>query len=743
MARQLKEATGPRVTVPEHIETEDLPSPKFSNILRDPSQNTTNMGILMNSKAFGSGYLRKYRSPLGHRSQDPVVVYRNVKYSGVVGRCRALLQIYAQRMVLHHLAPLMSGCHNYLLEAFGFLYLLLMTPAHICLTLVLFLLRQIRLSLVKKFYPEALVCEDFSPRCIFIGKSFGMVTCVLWMKSRVDLNRLRSYVQTKSASNNCCPVLRQNIVDKFGIRVFMTPESPFDVSNHVVEAPKKFLKFFVCDETLHGGKSALEQFVTLCASQDLDPDLPPWKITVIPQPVFRKEKTCIVLRFHYVLLHHPQVEQLLQNLFTQSIYEELGHQQQDSVKYFCSSKSTGSEYRDGSLAPFSKQVQGRAQDLKVEEDGEVQIDFELPHQNVRVFLVNMSNLCGAWFQTNMGISISDLKTWWNLQRKMIKFHSKRAFLRYVVHEILIESEKVLSSIQNIPRTTQWAHFRYTLSQILIILRAAAYVPVEIFSTLLHAYPRGGNGLKIFDKGTRKVAWSSPVPADLLQAIRIQTGASTQSIVLTACSLALKDYYVETNLPNPKYLGVLAPIVTKDLLAPTGYRCVDLQTDNVSILEQLQKIDGKLKKSSPWMLLGHYYIVKYISYILPRTVAYLVLRKMFKRYPITFTQVNMQSPSSILFPHISLWGQTVDEFLYWRPPQSDFCVSISFIKYSELTRLSVLSPIKSLDTALTQRFCQNLNRIAEGVGVEKHRIPYSRKSSPISTNCSTPAGFKKL
>jgi hypothetical protein len=59
------------------------------------------------------------------------------------------------------------------------------------------------------------------------------------------------------------------------------------------------------------------------------------------------------------------------------------------------------------------------------------------------------------------------------------------------------------------------------------------------------------------------------------------------------------------------------------------------------------------------------------------------------------------------------------------------------------RLSVLSPMKSLDTALTQRFCQNLNRIAEGVGVDKNLIPYSRKSTPVSSYCTSPAGFKKL
>ncbi len=66
------------------------------------------------------------------------------------------------------------------------------------------------------------------------------------------------------------------------------------------------------------------------------------------------------------------------------------------------------------------------------------------------------------------------------------------------------------------------------------------------------------------------------------------------------------------------------------------------------------------------------------------------------------------------------------------------ISLRLVKYFDTLRLTVVSPMKAVDQSLTKRLSHHLNRLAEGVGVEKGRIPYSRKSSPASSTCTSPS-----
>ena len=60
------------------------------------------------------------------------------------------------------------------------------------------------------------------------------------------------------------------------------------------------------------------------------------------------------------------------------------------------------------------------------------------------------------------------------------------------------------------------------------------------------------------------------------------------------------------------------------------------------------------------------------------------------------------------------------------------IAITVVNYAGTLRVSVSSPMKCVDALISQKFHQYLNRIAETTGVEKSRIPYSRKSSPASS-----------
>jgi len=157
---------------------------------------------------------------------------------------------------------------------------------------------------------------------------------------------------------------------------------------------------------------------------------------------------------------------------------------------------------------------------------------------------------------------------------------------------------------------------------------------------------------------------------------------------------------------------------------------------------LKKLEEKINNYPVWKILGLSYNLRYLNYIFPSWLANKVHQRIVSCYPFSFTHVNLKSESTNdcydLLPVCQLYGELVEDFTFWPlPPLSDFGVSITLVQYTGKTRLFIMSPFQSLDTVLTHRCNQYLIKLAEDVGVERSKIPYSRRSSPSSTSCSTP------
>lgn len=83
----------------------------------------------------------------------------------------------------------------------------------------------------------------------------------------------------------------------------------------------------------------------------------------------------------------------------------------------------------------------------------------------------------------------------------------------------------------------------------------------------------------------------------------------------------------------------------------------------------QNLEEQVHTFSRWKQLGLYYLIKFSSAFLPTSVAdSLVLKKLGDLYPLHLTLVDTNST----FPHLTFWGQPVQEFTFWRPPQSNMC-----------------------------------------------------------------------
>ena len=243
-----------------------------------------------------------------------------------------------------------------------------------------------------------------------------MVTLVLWLRGRTDVHHLRMSLLKKSQD---IPALRYRLDDLFGLRVLVQSKNvPFEISSHVAEAPREFLKHFVIGERLYTGKSALEQYVTKCTSERLSPDVSPWRITVIPLPIFNKEETCVVLRVHQVLLNFPQVrDSLCGGIFMQSIYEDLDSQKMSLCHYFSShsgfnnADEAGINFRDGSIN-FGESSDG-GEDILYASTAtdcgtELQVSFEQPVDNVKGYVQRLCRLLFTWLKKVITLNFASL-----------------------------------------------------------------------------------------------------------------------------------------------------------------------------------------------------------------------------------------------------------------------------------------------------------------------------------------------
>ena len=134
----------------------------------------------------------------------------------------------------------------------------------------------------------------------------------------------------------------------------------------------------------------------------------------------------------------------------------------------------------------------------------------------------------------------------NLRMKQLQFHSRTAVLKTILLEVLLSLRNSIASLQTFPWIQFWAELKSILFQLFLILRAAAFVPIEIYSLLLCPNPRKSGFRRVDKSGARRIAWTDPISSELIEAIKERTGATTESIVLAACSLALKNYYCEVS-----------------------------------------------------------------------------------------------------------------------------------------------------------------------------------------------------
>jgi hypothetical protein len=152
-----------------------------------------------------------------------------------------------------------------------------------------------------------------------------MVNAILWTNGKIRAEELRQRFEAAEL-----PILKMRLETKFGLQIWRYPNPsdsdslPFNIRNYIIEGPRKYQGTLLNDNSgFQGQKSSLQMYLTHWISRGVDWEArPPWEILVIPQPSSsNKERTCCLLRFHALLLKYPEVQGLLDDIFSQNVVQ--------------------------------------------------------------------------------------------------------------------------------------------------------------------------------------------------------------------------------------------------------------------------------------------------------------------------------------------------------------------------------------------------------------------------------------
>ncbi|CAL8096753.1 unnamed protein product [Orchesella dallaii] len=689
------------------------------SIVTGPVHNSDNTSVLTPTVTSPSSQQSHY----GY-STSPFIVYRSAKYDGPHARALQILRGYAKYYILVPVILIANRCKDAFYQVCGLLLLLVSSPLWILMIIGLFIFRRLRLVLIQRLCPSLVELANHNDNSYAASEeSLGIVNSIIWTKGRLDaLTLQRKFELLFMENHDLSYILKLRSVSKFGAKLWEFC-SDFILESHIVEAPTRFQNCPFVDEPLKelyrtgsSNKSILQKYVSFCVSSPLENLAPPWKIHIVPY-ISRdeggvREKTCLVIRMHVALIRNQEVQRALRELFlTSAVVDKRDDFATDSEiadERTCKETSNLRNYLSQKIGYAS--IRKRANEL--------------------------------WKSHQIG-----LKIWANLRLKQLEYHTKTVVLSIILVDAKDVAKRFLNAFEVFIHQLWRILINCALSYITKV-QALAAMPMIILASFMRGSQFKRLGLLNYENKNKKlISWSDLIYGDLAEEICEKSGTSSpENVIMMACSYALHDYYQQNNMPNPLKLGFTIGAASCTARPLKSLKAIhvssNVKSQPQSAAHELKNLEEKINQYPDWKILGLSYNLRYLNYILPSWLANKVHKRIVSCYPFSFTHINLKSESTNdscdLLPMCQLYGELVEDFTFWPlPPLSDFGVSITLVQYTGTTRLFVMSPFQSLDTVLTHRCNQYLIKMAEDVGVERSKIPYSRRSSPSSTSCSTP------
>ncbi|XP_047503027.1 probable diacyglycerol O-acyltransferase tgs1 [Penaeus chinensis] len=234
-----------------------------------------------------------------------------------------------------------------------------------------------------------------------------------------------------------------------------------------------------------------------------------------------------------------------------------------------------------------------------------------------------------------------------------------------------------------------------------LLWSLTHLPWVLVRVLVRGDSSVLHGVRL--QGQKFLAWSPPVPLDALKRARALAGVSVNDILLTGLAAALhKHFRMEGDCVPPQVMTVIpvdvtAPGTPLSLANRISLCTVPLPTGEMTSLERLQQIHQRINilKTSPDVM-ANYFALDLISNLLPAALA----RRALNTHGVTMVSSNMPGPKDA----IRLFGQHVDDLMFWIPNKSRTGLGVSMLSYCGRVRCGL-----NVDSALIHNaeFAQEL------------------------------------
>lgn len=204
-------------------------------------------------------------------------------------------------------------------------------------------------------------------------------------------------------------------------------------------------------------------------------------------------------------------------------------------------------------------------------------------------------------------------------------------------------------------------------------------------------------------GRKVVAWSPSVKIEKVREVSELTELSETSILLSALSAALTDYYTDAGKPKPIEVPIIARNIDKNYVyasgpnvrpqnAVGGMLCLRLPTfpkfSDTKFLENLMTIKANLltaRRNQPFVYLMSILQTKHciMTKTLPSVIVGIILKYLSTKYSVSVTELMANEKNT---RRVTSWGQEITNVIYWRPPQAN--ISKLFHIYLTLDSLPI-------------------------------------------------------
>ncbi|XP_046962959.1 uncharacterized protein LOC124532230 [Vanessa cardui] len=202
-------------------------------------------------------------------------------------------------------------------------------------------------------------------------------------------------------------------------------------------------------------------------------------------------------------------------------------------------------------------------------------------------------------------------------------------------------------------------------------------------------------------GRKVTSWSRPVSRAGMERAARALGVSSTDIALFAATEALRSFFEQTQTDIPDSVFTTARAASEDFLytfaegngknykksQTGGMICLSLPVGATprriaAVVQEACERQGTL--AAAWAAQAR---CGALTRSVPSPIARLTMNVLSRKYAVSYAEINTPADTR---QRTTLWGQTVDFVVYWRPPQANISMSLTVMQYADTVRLTVMT-----------------------------------------------------